>query len=328
MSNEALNAVNARERAGADERTGKLYMFVAMVISGTIGYFVTQSGQTPFNVVLFRCSIGAIGLSGWCLTRGYFSSIHLDRGSWVKLILGALTLVANWCFLFTAYRLTSIGITTVVYNVQPFLLLIGGFVIQREVPSRSAVAWLLLSFTGLLILASPGAAHDGTRYMDGIGCALAAATLYAATTLFTRSLAATLRPEVIAVGHMFVGTAVFLPLANFHALPSSGSEVGAILALGLVHTTFMYVLLYGAFQRAKTSSIAVLSFVYPLVAVTVDFLAYGKTLSMLQLGGAILIVAAASAYASGRSMKELVKLARRPVVDASSLTEERKSGPK
>lgn len=109
---------------------------------------------------------------------------------------------------------------------------------------------------------------------------------------------------------MIVGTIVFLPLADFHALPSSNGEIGAILALGLVHTTFMYVLLYGAFQRAKTSSIAILSFVYPLVAVAVDFLAYGKTLSMLQLGGAILIVTAASAYASGRSMRDLVRQVR------------------
>lgn len=138
MSNRALESTRTEERAGTDERLGKLYMFVAMVVSGTIGYFVTQSGQTPFNVVLFRCSIGAIGLSAWCLFRGYFRSIRLDRAAWVKLILGALTLVANWCFLFTAYRMTSVGITTVVYNVQPFLLLISGFFIRREVPSRSA----------------------------------------------------------------------------------------------------------------------------------------------------------------------------------------------
>lgn len=186
---------------------------------------------------------------------------------------------------------------------------------------------MLLSFAGLFILAAPGAEHGGARYLDGIGCALAAATLYAATTLFTRSLSAMLRPELIAVGHMIVGTIVFLPLADFHALPSSSSEIGAVLSLGLVHTTFMYVLLYGAFQRAKTSSIAVLSFVYPLVAVAVDFLAYGKALSMLQLGGAILIVTAASAYASGRSAKDLVKQVRHHIFRASSLTEGGKGAP-
>ncbi len=69
----------------------------------------------------------------------------------------------------------------------------------------------------------------------------------------------------------------------------------------------MYVILHGAFQRAKILNIAVLIFVYPLVAVTVDFLAYGKTFSMLQPGGAILIVTAASTCASGRSMRYLVK---------------------
>lgn len=110
-----------------------------------------------------------------------------------------------------------------------------------------------------------------------------------------------------AVRHRIAGTLVFPPLAGLHALPSSNGEIGAILALGLVRATFMYVILHGAFQRAKILNIAVLIFVYPLVAVTVDFLAYGKTFSMLQPGGAILIVTAASTCASGRSMRYLVK---------------------
>jgi drug/metabolite transporter (DMT)-like permease len=61
----------------------------------------------------------------------------------------------------------------------------------------------------------------------------------------------------------------------------------------------MYILLYGAFKKAATSSIAVLSFIYPLVAVIVDFVAYGRILSYAQLSGGVLIVMAAAAYSAG-----------------------------
>jgi drug/metabolite transporter (DMT)-like permease len=303
MSKEAGN----RRQLISEERVGQLYMLVAMSISGTIGFFVLQSGQRPFNVVFFRCAIGAIGLSIYCMFRGYFSPLRLDIRGLTNLVLGALTLIANWCFLFTAYRMTSVGITTVVYNVQPFLLLIGGFLINRERPSRSAIAWLFLSFSGLIILAEPGATHNEGQYLLGIGCALAAATLYAATTLLTRSLSTRLRPELIATGHMVIGTVVFLPIMDFRHLPVSASQIASVVTLGLVHTTFMYVLLYGAFKKARTSSIAVLSFVYPLVAVMVDFVAYGLTLNLVQLGGGILIVIAAAGYVSKLSVFALAK---------------------
>lgn len=296
----------------SDERVGQLYMLLAMTISGTIGFFVLLSGQSPFNVVFFRCTIGSIGLATYCLCRGYFSSFRLGGKDLVNLFFGALTLIANWCFLFSAYRLTSVGITTVVYNVQPFLLVIAGFLLRSERPSRSAVFWLVLSFTGLMVLAHPDANHNDKSYLLGILSALAAATLYAATTLLTRSLSRSLRPELIAVGHMVIGTAVFIPLANFDHFSVSQSQIGAIVALGTVHTTFMYILLYGAFKKAATSSIAVLSFIYPLVAVTVDFFAYGRLLSPTQLGGGLLIMASAVAYSSGvNPLSVVARLVRR-----------------
>ncbi|MFP3583791.1 DMT family transporter [Paraburkholderia sp. SIMBA_055] len=294
----------------SDERIGRLYMLLAMSISGTIGYFVLLSGQRPFNVVFFRCTIGSIGLSAYCLSRGYFRSFRITARNFVNLFLGAVTLIANWCFLFTAYRLTSVGITTVVYNVQPFLLLIAGFLVRRERPSRAAIVWLMLAFAGLVVLAQPGAQQHDRTYMMGILCALMAAMLYATTTLLTRSLSQTLRPELIAVGHMAIGALVFVPLADFGQFPNSVAQVSAILILGVIHTTLMYILLYGAFQKAATGSLAVLGFVYPLVAVAVDFAGFGKVLTLAQVAGGALIVASAAAYAAGLDPFSIRRAAR------------------
>ena len=37
-----------------------LELTFAMILSGTIGYFVISSGQVFWNVVFFRCAIGAM----------------------------------------------------------------------------------------------------------------------------------------------------------------------------------------------------------------------------------------------------------------------------
>lgn len=291
-------AIESARIARASDRVGQWYMVLAMAISGTIGFFVTISSQAPYNVVFFRCAIGACGLTLYCLSRGYFRNPVLDARGGMNLLLGATTLIANWYFLFSAYRMTSIGITTVVYNVQPFLLLVAGFLFRRERPPGHALLWLVLSFIGLVILAQPGSGGHGARYLEGILYALIAAALYAMTTLFTRSLSASLRPELIALGHMLIGTVIFLPIADFGRLPDAPVPILAIAALGLVHTTFMYILLYGAFKKATTSSLAILGFIYPMVAVAVDFLAFGKVLTVPQISGGVVIVCSAVAYAT------------------------------
>ncbi|QHE90764.1 EamA family transporter [Pandoraea fibrosis] len=282
----------------ADERLGRWLMIAAMVISGTIGYFVLMSGQPALNVVFLRCLIGAASLCAWCAYRGYWRGLRMARWQVVNVTLGAITLVSNWYFLFTAYRLTSVGITTVVYNVQPFLLVLAGVIVTRERPSLATLGCLGVAFAGLVILAEPGGVH-GAGYLTGVASALAAATLYAATTLFTKRLAGTIRPEIIAALHMVIGAAVFVWMADFHHLPSAPREIGAVVTLGLFHTTFMYLLLYGAFQKASTSSLAVFGFVYPVVAVAVDFLAFGIVLHPTQWLGGVMILLAAGFYARG-----------------------------
>ncbi|MGC7404598.1 DMT family transporter [Pandoraea pneumonica] len=282
----------------ADERLGRWLMVAAMVISGTIGYFVLMSGQPALNVVFFRCLIGAASLCAWCAYRGYWRGLRLARWQIVNVALGAITLVSNWYFLFSAYKLTSVGITTVVYNVQPFLLVMASAIITRERPSAATLGFLGLAFAGLVILAEPGGVH-GEGYLLGVASALAAASLYAATTLFTKKLAGTLRPEIIAALHMVIGAVVFVWMADFGHLPGGPRQIGAIVTLGLFHTTFMYLLLYGAFQKASTSSLAVFGFVYPVVAVAVDFLAFGIVLHPTQWLGGVMILIAAGCYARG-----------------------------
>lgn len=54
-------------------RRGSLEMIVAMLISGTIGWFVLVSGQPVLEVVFWRCVFGAGALLGICASLGLLS---------------------------------------------------------------------------------------------------------------------------------------------------------------------------------------------------------------------------------------------------------------
>ncbi len=56
----------------------------------------------------------------------------------------------------------------------------------------------------------------------------------------------------------------------------------------------MYVLLYGAIQKLPTAITGALSSIYPVVAILVDWLAFGQRLAWIQVAGATLILLAAA----------------------------------
>ncbi|MFD4838587.1 DMT family transporter [Achromobacter sp. NPDC058515] len=282
-----------------EEKQGRMAMILAMIISGTIGFFVVSSDQSPFNVVFFRCAIGGAGLTLYCLCKGFYRSLHITWRQAGILALGALTLIFNWVFLFSAYKLTSIGITTIIYHLQPFFLLFSSMLFMKEKVKRSHLIWLILAFVGLVIIVRPEEAALDQKFYMGCLSASVAAVLYAVTTLLTRQISTELRPEVIASSHMVIGTLIFLFIADFTVLPTTRVHWGALITLGLFHTTFMYLLLYTAFKKAATASLAVFSFLYPLVALIVDYFAFGHLISVSQGLGAILILASGLAYNYG-----------------------------
>jgi drug/metabolite transporter (DMT)-like permease len=277
-------------------------MVVAMGLSGSIGLFVVCSGQSPQTVVFFRCLIGGTALLGWLSWQGGWQRLSRRALGW--LVLGAVALIANWLCLFSAYRLSSISVATVIYHMQPFFLIVLAALAQKELPARGKIAWLALAFAGVAMMASidVGAAHPAM--LGGVLFALAAAFLYAVATIATRKLAG-IPPAQIAGLQLLLGVPVLAPLASFAQVQSDWHAWGSLLILGLVHTGFMYNLLYTAFQRLPASMIASLSFIYPVVAILVDMAFFHTVLNVVQMLGIVLVAVAVAANQRGWQLPPL-----------------------
>lgn len=270
---------------------GVWQMSLAMIISGSIGAFVLLSGLPVIDVVFWRCLIGAVTLLLFILlSRQPFS--RLTRLTLALAILGGVALVINWLLLFAAYSRISIGMATVVYNTQPFMLVLLSMMLGEKV-SAVKWAWLLLAFSGVVILLSSELtpAHSD-NLVTGIILALGAAFFYALTAIIARKLQP-LPAQHIAFIQVIVGTVMLLPLV--HA-PEFNSHFPwrYLLILGVVHTGIMYQLLYSAIQKLPTPVTGSLSFIYPLVAILVDYLVFHHALAPLQLAGGVLILLAAA----------------------------------
>lgn len=284
-------------------KRGTLEMISAMLICGTIGWLVVVSGQPVLDVVFWRCVFGAATLLVICAAMGFLRPGILTRASFGLALLSGAAIVGNWVLLFGSYSRASIAIGTAVYNVQPFLLVLLGALFLGEKVSAQKLAWLGVSFLGMLAIVSAHgeAGQVGSDYLGGIALALGAAALYALAALIIKRLTG-VPPHLIALIQAVTGVLLLAPWAGLSPLPQATSAWASLATLGIVHTGIMYVLLYGAIQKLPTALTGALSFIYPIAAIFVDWLAFGHRLTPLQWLGVVAILLAAAGMQRGWSL--------------------------
>lgn len=283
-----------------DKLRGTAEMTAAMVISGTIGWFVVVSGQPVMDVVFWRCVFGAATLGLICAAMGLLKRERISSRQLALAAIGGIAIVANWLLLFAAYSRASISVATAVYNTQPFMLVGLGALLFAERLTASKLGWLVIAFAGMLAIvqAKPGAGSIGTNYLAGILLALGAAFFYAVAAIITKKLKG-VAPHLIALVQVLVGMAMLAPLANLADLPTGAGTWTILGIVGIVHTGLMYILLYGAIQKLPTHLTGALSFIYPVVAIIVDLVAFGQRLQALQIVGMCAILLAAAGTTLG-----------------------------
>lgn len=283
---------------------GSLEMIAAMLISGTIGWFVMLSGLPVIDVVFWRCAFGAVTLLLVCALMGFLRPGLLTRITVLLAMASGVAIVGNWLLLFASYSRASIAIGTAVYNVQPFMLVGLAALFLGEKLTVQKLAWLSVSFMGMLAIVSAHGSQEqsGEDYLFGIGMALAAAFLYAIAALIIKKLKG-VPPHLIALIQVSVGVVMLAPLADLSSLPQGEDVWSILITLGVVHTGGMYVLLYGAIQKLPTALTGALSFIYPIAAIAVDWIAFDHQLNMLQWVGVAAILLAAAGMQQGWSLR-------------------------
>jgi drug/metabolite transporter (DMT)-like permease len=273
------------------EKLGTLEMIAAMFISGSIGLFVIKSEQPPADIVFFRCVIAFLCLLPMCFFSGQIKKEFLRPKKVAMMVASGLLLIFNWILLFKAFPLTSISLATIVYHVNPFIILFLGAVVLKEKAPPSDGVWTALAFVGLLIIVGIGQTQLSTQEFVGLGLVLIATSLYACSVLITKKLTGT-PPLLIVMVQTLAGTLASLPLTSFPDFGAAAAQWPFIAALGVIHTALLYWLIYSAISKINLSAIAILSFIYPVSTIAFDYLFFDHVISFRQSIGAAMILVA------------------------------------
>ncbi len=291
-SDTAVAASTPASASGAGQ--GAALMVAGGALLGTLGVFVEEAGQHPLTAVLFRCAFGLAALLMFGALTARLGELRLRGRALLAASAAGVLMVANWALFFIAIGRTSIAVATVVFHVQPlWVMAFGAWRLGETVPRARVVAAVgalagLALATGLFDGA--GLTHP-TAYWIGIAACLGGSLSYAGVTLIA-AVERSVSSYALATWQCLVGLLLLCWWPVLYGLPAWGGAWAWLAGLGAIHTGLAYVLLYAGMSRLATSRVAVLQFVYPAVAILMDWLVYGRVLGPVQLIGVALMALA------------------------------------
>lgn len=298
----SIEQTMAQDSSRSSFSSPTLALGIAMAIIGTVGAFVVETGLDPVTVVFWRCVFGSLFLGAWCLIRGFLPDRSLSRRGVITAALVGLCIVMSWVAFFASFGMTTIATTTIVYHVQPFFVVLIGIIFLGERTSLVQMLWIIGAFVGVILASGAMGLSStvNTRWFLGIALTLLASLLYAISTILAKQLGRQ-RPEVTALCQTLTGVVLLAPFSGY-TIPSS--SWGWLAGIGILHTGVAYVLMYAAYPRLGTPAIAILTFIYPLVAILIDWAIYGHPLSILQGLGLLLIAGCTIGFKLGKPMQD------------------------
>lgn len=259
----------------------------AQMLLGTLGVCVLESDADPLSVTFYRCVIGGLVLALYGAMRGnLFGVLRLPPRVIGLALASGLLMVGNWVLFFTAMQHIGIAVATIVFHVQPFMVVLIGAFVFRERLHAATFAWIAVALIGLAFAtgSSNGQTTADASWLLGICCTLGGAFFYSVVTIIAKGLTGISGPQ-LALVQCLCGIVLLALVVPPGPLEVSSVQWGWFAVIGVVHTGGVYMLLYNALPKLSTPLAAVLLFFYPATAIVVDAIVYGHRLGLAQYGG-------------------------------------------
>ena len=200
----------------------------------------------------------------------------------------------NWILLFEAYNYTTVAVATLCYYLAPiFVIIASPFVLGEKLTAKKGlcVAAALLGMVLVSGVIQSGSAADFS--LTGVAFGVGAGALYACIILMNKKLK-DINSYDTTVMQLAAATIVLIPYCLLTVPVSSLSAgpvaLGLLLFVGIVHTGIAYVLYFGSMKDLKAQTVAIFSYIDPILAVLLSAFLLRESMDMLSVIGAVLIL--------------------------------------
>ena len=280
-------------------KANKILFVSSMAVFGTLAVFIRNiklSSGDAFpsgEIALYRALLA-------CFLIGIFLLIKKERFHFNEikktlplLLLSGIAMGANWIFLFEAYNYTSVSTATLSYYFAPVLVTIISPILFKEKLTAKQVVCFVMSTIGLVLITF---AKDNSEYKSnvlGIVFGLSAAVLYATVILlnkFIKNIDGIKRTFLQFISSLFILIPYVFLTGGIHLGELNLTGASCLLIVGLVHTGVTYCMYFSSMKELEGQSVAILSYIDPLIAVLLSVFLLKEPMNMQQIIGGGLIL--------------------------------------
>ena len=255
---------------------------------------VAVGGMTPSTVAAGRMGLGAAVLLVVIRAR----RLSLPRGwAWWRhfVVVGLSGSAVPFTLLAWGEQHVSTGLTAVLNASTPFFAALLAWALVADRLTRVQLVGLLVGFVGVVVASGVGRGDLTGSSLLGEGASVLAGAGYGLSFAYARRHLMTLPSVVAATGQLVTGTALLLPLAVAttvrQGIDVNGRRALAIGVLGVFGTGIAYILSYRLIADVGPTRAAVVTYVIPVVAVTLGVVFLDEPFSFRIVAGGLLIVA-------------------------------------
>jgi len=268
----------------------------SMIIFGSIGLFVKNIPLSSGSIAFTRALVGTLFLAAIVLLRKKERDWSAIGKNLPLLLLSGAAIGANWIFLFESYRHTSVAVSTLCYYTAPILVVLLSPLVLKEHLSRKKLLCVGAAVVGIALVSNVfSQGVQGSEYR-GIVLGLCAAGLYAGAILMNKRIQgiASMDRTIIQLG---TAALVLIPYnllsSGFTYVPLTPTQILLLVTVGIVHTGLAYYLYFSSMRHLSGQTVAIVSYLDPVVAVLVSACFLKEPFSWREALGALLIIGAA-----------------------------------
>jgi drug/metabolite transporter (DMT)-like permease len=280
-------------------RLGALLCLASAVAFGAMGIFgklAYEHGATVGTLLAVRFVLAAALFWGLVLATG--AGRHLRtlprRDIGLAVGLGAVGYSAQAGAYFVALTRLDASLLSLLLYTFPAMVTVAAISLGRERGSRRKTGALVLAAGGLvLVLAGAGA---GALDPLGVLLGIAAAVVYTTYILTSSGVAARVGPlllsALVCTGAATTLTIATIVVGDLHPGNLTATGFGWVTAIAVVSTVGAVSLFFAGLNRVGPTSASILSTAEPVTTVVLAFLAFGESLSPVQLSGGAFVLGA------------------------------------
>jgi drug/metabolite transporter (DMT)-like permease len=264
---------------------------------------VALEGVSAMQVAVARTVLGAATLGSYVLIRR--EKLPRRPRTWMHLaVMGVTANVLPFIgFSWGEEHGATSGLAAIYNGATPlWTLLVAMAALPAERPTRARLVGLVLGFLGVLLVLAPWRSTHGAHLAGQLAC-LGAGACYGVGFAYTRRfLTGVGSPPALAAAQMLCATAEFAVLAPFFAAGrvSLPPRVWlSLVGLGAVGTGIAYVMYYGLIHDVGATTASTVTYLIPLVAVTLGVIVLGEAVRWNDFAGAAVVITGI-AVAEGR----------------------------